>query len=186
MSGDTSISQGWFINLGHMGSVTKQAFCAPINEDSIRSVANTTIVKVLQNSLRLNPPSRSVFGGLNKKVVFVRRVLDERLGRLHGGDNPAVTDCHKRLKKELYSDKENFIGCWSILWDNVLKRDMDWVKKSGRGTEDVETWMWKVGYTGSFRNILKLLEDREKTFCPKLDGNPTILAKVGFQCTGMY
>jgi hypothetical protein len=43
--------------------------------------------------------------------------------------------------------------------DDILKRDMDWVRRINPETEDLETWMKRVGYTGSFQHVLKNAEE---------------------------
>lgn len=101
-----------------------------------------------------------------KKAVYVRQTLDEWFDNFIGVDYPVARDFHEGFKHGQYADKmtwrENFTGWWRVWRDDVVKRDMEWVKRINPDTEDVETWMKRNGYDGSFSSPLKVVEDDQK------------------------
>ncbi|KAF8585889.1 NAD(P)-binding protein [Ramaria rubella] len=101
-----------------------------------------------------------------QKAVFVRQTLPEWFDNFNGIDKPLARDFHEGFKKGFNAEKttwrENFSGFWSMWRDDVIKRDMEWVKNINPETEDLETWMKRVGYAGSFQHVLKIVEDGQK------------------------
>ncbi|KAF8191659.1 NAD-P-binding protein [Mycena galopus ATCC 62051] len=44
--------------------------------------------------------------------------------------------------------KENYTRWWAVYRDNMIERDMDWIKSIHPGTQSTEMWMRETGYTG--------------------------------------
>lgn len=55
--------------------------------------------------------------------------------------------------------KTNFSGWWAQWRDDVITRDMDWIRSVNPNGYTVEKWMRENGYTGKFD--LKLLKGLE-------------------------
>ncbi|KAJ3555105.1 hypothetical protein NM688_g2758 [Phlebia brevispora] len=56
--------------------------------------------------------------------------------------------------------KQNATTFWSLYRDDVIKRDMDWLRKVNPNTSNLEKWMRETKYTGEFKpGLLKLAED---------------------------
>ncbi|KIY52518.1 nmrA-family protein [Fistulina hepatica ATCC 64428] len=59
--------------------------------------------------------------------------------------------------------RENFSAFWSLWRDDVVERDMDWIRGVHPGTLNIETWMRENDYTGDIKvgqgNILKNADD---------------------------
>jgi hypothetical protein len=98
-----------------------------------------------------------------QKAAFVPQTIDEWFGNFTNVDQPAARDFQQGFLQGLHQDKttfrKNFTGFWCLFRDDILKRDMDWVRKINPETEDLETWMKRVGYTGSFQHVLKNAEE---------------------------
>lgn len=98
-----------------------------------------------------------------QKAVYVRQTLDEWFDNFIGVDYPVARNFHEGFKQGSFTEKttwrQNFSGWWSLWRDDVVKRDMRWVKTINPGTEDLESWMKGIGYDGSFQTLLKVVED---------------------------
>ncbi|KAF7333752.1 NmrA domain-containing protein [Mycena venus] len=55
--------------------------------------------------------------------------------------------------------KENFSGFWKVFGDELVPRDMEWIRSVHPGTQTLEDWMRDNNYTGSEGTILKGRED---------------------------
>ncbi|KAJ7095050.1 nmrA-family protein [Mycena epipterygia] len=55
--------------------------------------------------------------------------------------------------------KQNFSGFWKVFGDELVPRDMDWIRSVHSGTQTLEDWMRENNYTGSEGTILKSRED---------------------------
>jgi hypothetical protein len=44
--------------------------------------------------------------------------------------------------------KENYTRWWALYRDEMIERDMDWIKSIHPGTQSTEMWMRETGYTG--------------------------------------
>ena len=59
--------------------------------------------------------------------------------------------------------KENFRLWWNLYNDDVIKKDMDWVRSVNPGTLSLERWMRKYNYQGKLREgMLKDHEDSNR------------------------
>ena len=55
--------------------------------------------------------------------------------------------------------KQNFSGFWRVFGDELVPRDMDWIRSVHPGTQTLEDWMRENNYTGTEGMILKSRED---------------------------
>ncbi|KDQ59066.1 hypothetical protein JAAARDRAFT_192618 [Jaapia argillacea MUCL 33604] len=92
----------------------------------------------------------------NQKAVVVNQSLDDWFGNLVGVDRPVANE----MGEGSTSFRQNFSSWWRLYRDDVVKRDMDWIKKVHPGGYTLERWMRETGYTGTLgRDLLKNSED---------------------------
>ncbi|KAI0342726.1 NAD(P)-binding protein [Trametopsis cervina] len=100
-----------------------------------------------------------------KRAVVVHQSLDEWFANFDGVDKPVANEREDGDGSTTW--KENFSGWWSLWRDDVIKRDMDWIRSVHPRTLSLESWMRQNDYQGlSKRNILKNTEDG-KTISPR-------------------
>jgi len=89
-------------------------------------------------------------------AVYKPVTMDEYFALYDGADQPVAT----QLAYGTTSFEDNFRGFFSQWRDNIIKRDMDWVKSVHPGTKSVEQWMREENYKGvASRHLLKNTED---------------------------
>jgi len=85
--------------------------------------------------------------------------FDEYFEMLHGADQPIAQDLQGGTSIE-----EDFRSFFALYRDNVVKRDMDWVRSVHPGTMTLERWIKENNYTGGgFSPLLKAVEDNKFT-----------------------
>jgi len=58
-------------------------------------------------------------------------------------------------------------GTWfALMRDEIIQRDMDWIKSVHPNTTSLEQWMRETKYDGSYQPLLKLVEDSKMTMHP--------------------
>ncbi|KAF7344188.1 NmrA domain-containing protein [Mycena venus] len=55
--------------------------------------------------------------------------------------------------------KQNFSGFWNTFADELVPRNMDWIRSVHPGTQTLEDWMRQNNYTGTGGTVLKSRED---------------------------
>ncbi|KAJ6513284.1 NAD(P)-binding protein [Mycena sanguinolenta] len=55
--------------------------------------------------------------------------------------------------------KQNFSGFWNTFGEELVPRDMDWIRSVHPGTQTLEDWMRENNYTGGGTTTLKSRED---------------------------
>jgi hypothetical protein len=66
--------------------------------------------------------------------------------------------------------RESFSAFWRLWRDDIIKRDMEWIRSVHPGTRSLETWMRETSYEGSTgANVLKSVDDGETLFRPNLE-----------------
>ncbi|KAI0707154.1 NAD(P)-binding protein [Earliella scabrosa] len=100
-----------------------------------------------------------------QRAVVVRQTLNEWFDNFEGVDDPVANE---RKNDGSTTWRENFSGWWALWRDDVISRDLSWVRKIHPGCRTLEAWMRENHYTGDLRrrNILKNTEDG-KTIIPK-------------------
>lgn len=104
-----------------------------------------------------------------QKAEVVHQTLDEWFANFDGVDDPVANERGKGPDGST-SWRRNFSGWWALWRDDIIKRDMAWVRKVNPGTLSLEAWMRQNNYTGELKrvNVLKNTEDG-KTIRPKSD-----------------
>lgn len=80
-----------------------------------------------------------------KKAVFIEQTMDEWFANFQNVDLPCATE---RAPGEGLTWRQNFTGWWSVLRDNLARRDMEWIKKVHPNVYTLERWMRENNYTG--------------------------------------
>lgn len=100
-----------------------------------------------------------------QKAVVVDKSIDAWFDLFEGVDNPLANEKGSSGDGSI-TWKENFKGWWALWRDDMVKRDMDWVKSINPNGHTVESWMREVDYDGQLRrSVLKNAED-SKTISP--------------------
>lgn len=92
-----------------------------------------------------------------KKAIFIKQTIDEWMGNFTRVDMPVA---HERAYGQGMTWKENFTGWWNTFRDDVLTRDIKWLRDVNPNGHTLETWMRAVSYTGD-RPTTALLKDVE-------------------------
>ncbi|KAJ7172901.1 hypothetical protein C8R43DRAFT_842573, partial [Mycena crocata] len=93
-----------------------------------------------------------------KPAVFKSQTLDEWWGNYDESiDEPIASDKTKGDGSRTIRD--NFSAFWRILRDDVVQKDMDWIRKVHPGTYTLERWMRENNYGGSSGSVLKNSHD---------------------------
>ena len=100
-----------------------------------------------------------------RKAEVVYQTLDDWFGNFEGADDPVANE---RQDDGSTTWRQNFSAWWALWRDDVISRDMAWVRKVHPEALTLERWMRKNDYTGDLRRvtILKNTEDG-KTIRPK-------------------
>ena len=100
-----------------------------------------------------------------RRAEVVHQTIEEWFGNFDGVDDPVANE---RKVDGSTSWRQNFSAWWALWRDDVISRDMTWVRKVHPGALTLERWMRENNYTGELRRvtILKNTEDG-KTIRPK-------------------
>ena len=92
-----------------------------------------------------------------KKAVAVYQTIDEWMANFKGTELPVA---YERTPGDGLTWKKNFSGWWAAFRDDILKRDMEWIRKVNPNGHTLESWMKAVNYTGDRPSTI-LLKDAE-------------------------
>ncbi len=93
-----------------------------------------------------------------QKAVFLKLTPDEWFNLFDGTDKPVANE--REYGDGSTTWKENFSAFWSLWRDDVIKRDLDWIRSVHPDTHDLEKWMKKENYQGEWKmDFLKNIED---------------------------
>ncbi|TDL18911.1 NAD-P-binding protein [Rickenella mellea] len=93
-----------------------------------------------------------------QKAVVVHESIDEWMDNFAKTDRPVANE--RPVGDGSTTWKENFTAFWKLWQDDVLKRDMDWIRSVNPGGHTLESWMRTTGYTGQLKTgLLKNAED---------------------------
>jgi len=102
------------------------------------------------------------------KAIYLRQTMPEWLGNLEGVDAPIANE-RGRDNDGSTTWGENFTGWWAAFRDDILKRDIDWIRSIHPKVHTVEDWMRENNYTGQLNfKFLKNVEDG-KSIRPNLE-----------------
>lgn len=97
-----------------------------------------------------------------KKAVAVYQSADEWFANFKDTDRPVYHEVKEQNPNApVLTWKENFSGWWSTFRDDILTRDMEWVRRIHPNGHNLESWMRAVNYTGDPRPGYVLLKDIE-------------------------
>lgn len=101
-------------------------------------------------------------------ATILPQSLDEWFANFDGVDKPVANELGIGNGTQT-TWRENFSGWWALWRDDIIQRDMKWVRSIHPHAETLETWMKKNDYSGRWkRNLLKNTEDG-KTISPRWD-----------------
>ncbi|KAF8240875.1 nmrA-family protein [Tricholoma matsutake] len=97
--------------------------------------------------------------------VHKRLTLDEWFGCLAGADRPIANE--KKVGDGSVTIREHFSGFWGLWRDDIIKRDMDWVRRTHPTGHTLESWIRKTGFNGKIGSTaLKNAEDGKGRLLP--------------------
>jgi len=103
--------------------------------------------------------------GQKAEVVYLS--YDDWCENLDGVHKPVANE--RKEGEGMLTWKENFSGWWSLWRDNIVTRDMEWIRKVNPCGHTLESWLRAKGYTGELnRGLLKNSEDG-KSVVPNLE-----------------
>ncbi|OCH86621.1 NAD(P)-binding protein [Obba rivulosa] len=101
----------------------------------------------------------------SQKAEVVYLSYEDWCEYLEGVDKPIANE--KKPGEGVTTWRENFAGWWALWRDDVITRDMEWIRKVNPRGHNLESFMKEKGYTGEMRRgFLKNSEDG-KTVVPK-------------------
>jgi hypothetical protein len=93
-------------------------------------------------------------------AVFLPQTLAEWFDNFTNTDRPVAGE--REYGDGSTTWKQNFWAWWSIFRDDVVKRDMEWIRKVNPGTYTLEKWMVENRYDGNWKEpLLKNVQDRQ-------------------------
>ena len=92
-----------------------------------------------------------------KKAEYNRETLDRWFSKMQNADRPVAVEGEQGST----SWKENFTGWWNAFRDNLVQRDMDWIRSVNPNGFTLERWMIENEYDGTLfkKPVLKIVED---------------------------
>ncbi|KAG6850017.1 hypothetical protein H0H93_002466 [Arthromyces matolae] len=97
--------------------------------------------------------------------VHKRLTLDEWFACLSGAERPIANE--KSEGDGSTTIRQSFSGFWCLWRDDIIKRDMEWVRRIHPNGYTLETWMRATGYTGRIGSTaLKNAEDGKGRLLP--------------------
>ncbi|CAL1716913.1 unnamed protein product [Somion occarium] len=94
-----------------------------------------------------------------QKAVVVKQSLDEWFANFDGADEPLANE-QRGTSVQTTTWRENFSGWWSLWRDDIIVKDMDWIRSIHPNLLTLEKWMRDNKYTGDLQgSILKNSED---------------------------
>lgn len=96
-----------------------------------------------------------------KKAVAVKQTVDEWMANFVNTDLPVA---YEKQPGQGMTWKQNFTGWWNTFHDDVLTRDMQWLREVNPRGHTLESWMREVNYTGDkpAGALLKHVEDHNR------------------------
>ena len=91
-----------------------------------------------------------------KPAVYVPVTIDEYFGYFKNADVPVAPEAPQGM-----TFRQNFSGFWNSWKDDIVHRDMEWLKSTHPGLRSVESWMREHNYDGVKKGLLKNREDRD-------------------------
>ena len=100
--------------------------------------------------------------------IHKRITLDQWFDCLNGAHRPIANE--KQVGDGSTTIRQSFSGFWCLWRDDIIKRDMDWVRSIHPKGHTLESWMQETGYTGRIGSTaLKNAEDGKGRLLPNKD-----------------
>ncbi|KAH9928431.1 NAD(P)-binding protein [Amylocystis lapponica] len=101
-----------------------------------------------------------------QKAVVMDQSLDDWFANFEGVDKPVANERQDGDGSTTW--RSNFSGWWALWRDDIIKRDMEWVRRINPRGHTLESWMRATDYTGDLHrgHVLKNSEDG-KTISPR-------------------
>jgi hypothetical protein len=100
-----------------------------------------------------------------KPATYKRLTLDQWFACMDGHERPVANE--KKTGDGSTTIRQSFSGFWSLWRDDIVKRDMDWVRSVHPKALSLGEWMTKVGYNGKIgATALKNAEDGKGRIVP--------------------
>jgi hypothetical protein len=97
--------------------------------------------------------------------VYKKLTLDEWLDCMQDTHRPIANE--KQVGDGSTTIRQSFSGFWSMFKDDILTRDMDWVRSIHPKGHTLESWMRKTGFVGKIGSTaLKNAEDGKGRLLP--------------------
>jgi len=91
-----------------------------------------------------------------KPAVYIPVTIDEYFDYFKNADAPVAPEAPEGM-----TFRQNFTGFWNGWKDDIVHRDMEWLKSTHPGLRSVESWMREHEYNGVWKGLLKSREDRD-------------------------
>ncbi|KAI0073329.1 NAD(P)-binding protein [Panus rudis PR-1116 ss-1] len=92
-------------------------------------------------------------------AVYVRQTTDEWVESFVGADEPLANE-QTVVTEDTNTFSKNFKRWWALFRDDVVKRDLDWIRSVNPDGYTLESWMREKDYTGELNpGLLKNSED---------------------------
>ena len=93
-----------------------------------------------------------------QKAVVLHQTFDEWFANFNNTDRPIANEREQGDGSTTW--RQNFTGWWRMWRDDLLPRDMEWVRSVHPNAMTLERWMREKKYTGKLRlDLLKNTED---------------------------
>ncbi|KAJ7474257.1 NAD(P)-binding protein [Mycena latifolia] len=95
-----------------------------------------------------------------KPAVFKRQTLEEWWAKFDDRvDNPIANE--KKRGDGSTTIRQNLSAFWRVLRDDIIDKDMEWIRSVHPGTYTLERWMRENNYTGKTPSVLKNTQDKK-------------------------
>ncbi|KAJ7164160.1 NAD-P-binding protein [Mycena filopes] len=96
-----------------------------------------------------------------RPAVFKRLTLDEWCANFDA-EQPFASEKERGNGTETF--RQNNGAFWRVLRDDIMRKDMEWIRRIHPGTYTLERWMRENEYTGRSETVLKNIQDGKRTY----------------------
>lgn len=99
-----------------------------------------------------------------QKAEVIYQSIDEWMNNWVNVERPVAYE--DKVGEGTTTWRKNFSAWWALWRDDIVKRDMAWIRKVNPHTRTLESWMKSQNYGDELfqrRNLLKIHEDRNAT-----------------------
>ncbi|KAJ7250155.1 NAD(P)-binding protein [Mycena haematopus] len=122
-------------------------------------------LNVISERVRWDDLAKTYTKVTGKPAVYKRLTVDEFLNIFEPDKLDAPVASDKKRGDGSKTIRENFAAFMRVLRDDIVDKDMDWIRSVHPGTYTVERWMRENNYTGrSGESVLKNTQDGRMSF----------------------